>query len=54
MLQSMGSQRVGHDLATEHTHTHTHTHTHILQERQSSSGVLDKDQGQTSGYSDLS
>ena len=21
-LQSMGSQRVGHDLATEHTHTH--------------------------------
>ena len=31
-LQSMGSQRVGHDWATEpthmHTHTHTHTHTH--------------------------
>ena len=26
-LQSMGSQRVGHDLATEHTHAHTHTHT---------------------------
>ena len=26
-LQSMGSQRVGHDRATEHTHTHTHTHT---------------------------
>ena len=24
-LQSMGSQRVGHDLATKHTHTHTHT-----------------------------
>ena len=22
-----GLQRVGHDLATEHTHTHTHTHT---------------------------
>ena len=38
-LQSMGSQRVGHDWATNthththttdsHTHTHTHTHTHI-------------------------
>ena len=34
-LQSMGSQRVGHDLTTEHVHTesyvraHTHTHTHI-------------------------
>ena len=32
-LQSMVSQRVGYDLATEHacthaTHTHTHTHTH--------------------------
>ena len=29
-LQSMGSQRVGHDWATEHacTHAHTHTHTH--------------------------
>ena len=27
-LQSMGSQRVEHDRATEsHTHTHTHTHT---------------------------
>ena len=52
MLQSIGSQRVGHDLATEHTHTHIHTH--ILQERQSSSGVLAKDQGQTSRYSDLS
>ena len=25
-LQSMGSQRVGHALATKHTHTHTHTH----------------------------
>ena len=23
-LQSMGSQRVGHDWVTEHTHTHTH------------------------------
>ena len=23
-LQSMGSQRVKHDQATEHTHTHTH------------------------------
>jgi len=45
-LQAMGSQRVGHDLATEHTctltqgvslyyttpsHTHTHTHTHTHQ-----------------------
>ena len=45
-LQAMGSQRVGHDLAAEHTctltqgvslyyttpsHTHTHTHTHINQ-----------------------
>ena len=29
-LQSMGSQRVGHALATKHTHTHTHTHTHVL------------------------
>ena len=45
-LQSMESQRVGHDLGTEHafiymfvciyiltckyTHTHTHTHTHTL------------------------
>ena len=28
-LQSMGSQRVGHDWATKHTHTHTYTHTHI-------------------------
>ena len=28
-LQSMGSQRVGHDLATI-THTHTHTHTHTI------------------------
>ena len=26
-LQSMGWQRVGHDLATEHSHTRTHTHT---------------------------
>ena len=24
-LQSMGSQRVGHDWVTSHTHTHTHT-----------------------------
>ena len=31
-LQSMGSQRVGHDWAHTpvHTHTHTHTHTHSL------------------------
>ena len=32
-LQSMGSQRVGHNWATNthaHTHTHTHTHTHSL------------------------
>ena len=28
-LQSMGSQRVGHDLVTD-THTHTHTHTAII------------------------
>ena len=27
-LQSMGSQRVGHNCVTEHAHTHTHTHTH--------------------------
>ena len=27
-LQSMGFQRVRHDLATEHTHTDTHTHRH--------------------------
>ena len=26
-LQSMGLQRVRHDLVTETTHTHTHTHT---------------------------
>ena len=26
-LQSMGSQRRGHDNVIEHTHTHTHTHT---------------------------
>ena len=26
-LQSMGSQRVGHNGACTHTHTHTHTHT---------------------------
>ena len=30
-LQSIGSRRVRHDLATEHTHTHTHTHTHLLE-----------------------
>ena len=29
-LQSMGSQRVGHDWASN-THTHTHTHTHSLE-----------------------
>ena len=28
-IQFMGSQRVGHDLVTEHTHTHTHTHTDV-------------------------
>ena len=35
-LQSMGSQKVRHDLATKppaptntHTHTHTHTHTRV-------------------------
>ena len=27
-LQSMGSQRVRHDWATECTHTHIHTHSH--------------------------
>ena len=27
VLQSIGMQRVRHDLETEHTHTHTHTHT---------------------------
>ena len=26
-LHCIGSQKVKHDLATEHTHTHTHTHT---------------------------
>ena len=26
-LQSMGSQRVGHNLETERMRTHTHTHT---------------------------
>ena len=33
-LQSMGSQRVGHDLAAKqsiHTHTHTHTHTYVYE-----------------------
>ena len=29
-LQSMGLQRVRHDLVTEHTHTHTHTHTNVI------------------------
>ena len=35
-LQSVGSQRVGHDWPTEgaharaRTHTHTHTHTHVV------------------------
>ena len=30
-LQSLGSQRGGHDLVTNtHTHTHTHTHTDIV------------------------
>ena len=29
-LQSVGSQRVRHYLATEHVRVHTHTHTHIL------------------------
>ena len=29
-LQSMGSQRVGHDWVTSHTHTHTHTHTRVI------------------------
>ena len=31
MLQSMGSQRTGHDLVTEQQHTHlsVHAHTHI-------------------------
>ena len=29
-LQSMGSQRLGHDWVTyTHTHTHTHTHTRV-------------------------
>ena len=28
-LQSMGSQRVGHDLVTEHTHVHIYTYVHI-------------------------
>ena len=37
-LQSMGSQRVGHDSARTHTHTHTtrlsaHTHTHTHTQR---------------------
>ena len=29
-LQSVGSQRVGHDWAYTHAHKHTHMHTHIL------------------------
>ena len=28
--QAMGSQRVGHNLATNHLHTHTHIHTHKI------------------------
>ena len=32
-LQSMGSQRVGWDLAHARAHTHTHTHTHAQRER---------------------
>ena len=31
-LQSMGSQRVGRDLATEHVWVHTHTETHCTWE----------------------
>ena len=29
-LQSVGSQRFGHDLVTKHTYTHTHTYTYIF------------------------
>ena len=38
-LQSMGSQRVGHDWATT-IHTHTHTHTHTETERENGSSEL--------------
>ena len=31
-LQSMGSQRVGHDWVTEHTHARAYTHTHNIAE----------------------
>ena len=32
-LQSLGLQRVRHDLVTEATYTHTHTHTHTHTQR---------------------
>ena len=38
-LQSMGSQRVGHDWVTN-THTHTHTHTHDERDRRLQAFVL--------------
>ena len=33
VLQSIESQRTGHNWVTEHTHTHTHTHTHCYRGR---------------------
>ena len=54
-LRSMGSQRVGHDEATN-THTHTHTHTHTLsgmslgiEQAHNSSWSIDWVQGLVSG-----
>ena len=39
-LQSIGSQRVGPDWATEHTHTHTHTRARAIKQREGP-GVMD-------------
>ena len=54
-LQSMGSQRVGHDWAYAHTHTHTHTrthaHTHPDTESERTLGAGSLDVGQR--YSDV-
>ena len=43
-LQSMGSQRVGHDWATN---THTHTHTHKVQEQ---AKLINHDRNQNRGH----
>ena len=50
-LQSMGSQRVGHDWAYAHTHTRTHAHTHPDTESERTLGAGSLDVGQR--YSDV-